>query len=107
MSLRSGQLSPAARRLDDVGDADAAAALSAQGFGTLGADHAWLDTEARARQAATVPEWQTGFAAMLHYAQRQGWPDEVGPACGRTSSAHDGMEISAGLSPPVRRRLVP
>jgi hypothetical protein len=59
-----------------------AAALGRAGLGgPKDAGHVWLDVEglrALARAAATAPDWDGRFTAMIDYARSKGWLDAAG-----------------------------
>jgi hypothetical protein len=63
--------------LRDVSDEAAGLALAAAGLGRLDGDHAWLDVSALRAMGGGTPDWGTRFDAMLGYARRQGWTDEM------------------------------
>lgn len=57
------------------------AALRASGLGRLDGEAALLDVDvlrARARELATLPDWDDRWQAMLDYATGKGWVSEDG-----------------------------
>jgi hypothetical protein len=73
---------------EELDDDEAGAALQRADLGRAGdAAHVWLTIDSlrtAAREAASIPDWDDRFDAMIAYARSKGWLD----ACGERVTAH-------------------